>query len=265
MPAQTTVPPGAIARSAAGTRRTDGREEQRRVEFFRRRLVGGAGPFGAEAERKVDRRPVAGPDEGEHPATLGARDLGDNVRRRAEAVEAEALGIARHRERAVADKPGAEQGCSLGIAAVAAHGQAVALVGDAVVAIAAVPRVAGEERVGAQVLPPAPAIAAGAAGPAEPGDAHALPFGQALDARAEGRNSPHDLVPRHDRKPGLGEVAVHHMKIGAANTADRDPDQNFAGAGCRHRSLLQGERSAVAAINHGPHAGGVGHWRLMPR
>ena len=196
---------------------------------------------------------------------MGPRDLGDNVRRRAEAVEAEALGIARHRECAVADKPGAEQGCSLGVAPVAAHGQAVALVGDAVVAIAAVPRVAGEERVGAQVLPPAPAIAAGAAGPAEPGDADALPIAEALDTRAQGRNSAHDLVPRHDRKPGLGEVAVHHVEIGAANTADRDPDQNFAGAGLGNRPLLQGKRSAVAAINHGPHGGRVGHWRFMPR
>ena len=181
------------------------------------------------------------------------------MRRRAEAVEAEALGIARHRERAITDEPGAEQGCSLGVAPVAAHGQAVALVGDAVVAIATVTRVAGEERVGAQVLPPAPAIAAGAAGPAEPGDADALTLAESLDARAQGRNSAHDLVPRHDRKPGLGEVAVHHVEIGAANTADRDPDQNFAGAGLGNRPLLQGKRSAVAAINHGPHAGRVGH------
>ena len=166
---------------------------------------------------------------------------------------------------AVTDKPGAEQGCSLGVAPVAAHGQAVALVGDAVVAIAAVTRVAGEERVGAQVLPPAPAIAAGAAGPAEPGDADALTLAESLDARAEGRNSPHDLVPRHDRKPGLGEIAVHHVEIGAADAADRDPDQNFAGAGLGNRPLLQGKRSTVAAINHGPHDGRVGHRRFMPR
>ena len=265
MPAQTTVPPGAIARSAAGTKGTDRCEQQRRVEFFRRRLVGGAGPFGAEAEREVDGRPVVRPDEGEHPPALGARDLGDDMGRRAEAVEAETLGIARHREGAVTDEPGAEQGSSLGVAPVAAHGQAVALVGDAVVAIAAVPRVAGEESVRAQVLPPAPAIAAGAAGPAEPGDADALTLAEPLDAGAQGRDASHHLVPRHDRKPGLGEVAVHHVEIGAANTAGRNPDQNFARAGLGNRPLLHGERTAAAAINHGPHGGRVGHWRFMPR
>ncbi len=108
------------------------------------------------------------------------------------------------------------------VIAITGEREAVALIGDAVVAVAAVQGVAGEARVRAQVLPAAPAIAANAAGPAEPGDADALPFGEALDARAEGRDAPHDLVSRHDRQPGLRKVAVHHVEIGAADPAGRD-------------------------------------------
>ena len=120
---------GAAGRDGTERRRNqgaDGREEQRRVQLLGRPLVRGAGPFGAKAQREFDRRPVARPGEGENPAALGAGDLGDDVRRRAEAVQTEAFGIARHGERAVADEPGAEQWRRVDIAAPAAHGQAVA-------------------------------------------------------------------------------------------------------------------------------------------
>ena len=254
-----------MARSAAGTRAPTGANSSAASSSSGGALVRCAGPFGAEAAGEVDRRLIARPDEGEHAATLSPRHLGDDVRRRAEAVEPEPFGVARHGERAVADQPGAEQRRRMSIVALAGEGEAVAFVGDAVVAVAAVQGVAGEARVRAQVLPPAPAIAAGAAGPAEPGDADALPFAEPLDARAERRDAPHDLVPRHDRQPRLGQVAVHHVEIGAADPAGRNTNQDFARAGLGHRPFLQGERGAIAAINHGAHGGSAGHRRLTPR
>ena len=162
-------------------------------------------------------------------------------------------------------RPAQSSGAEWASSRVAGEGEAVALVGDAVFAVAAVQGVAGEARVRAQVLPAAPAIAAGAAGPAEPGDADSLSFGEPPYARAERRNVPHDLVSRHDRELRLGEVAVHHVEVGAADPAGRDANQDFPRAGLRHRSLLRGERGAVAAIDHGAHGGSPGHRRLMPR
>ena len=153
----------------------------------------------------------------------------------------------------------------MGVIPLAGEGEAVALVGDAVVAVAAVQGVAGEARVRAQVLPAAPTIAAGAAGPAEPGDADALPFGEAIHTRAERRDAPHNLVPRHHRQPGLREIAVHHVEVGAADAAGRDTDQDFARTRLGNGPLLRGERGSIAAINHGAHGGSPGHRRLTPR
>ena len=117
MPALTTVPPGAMARSAAGTRAPTGAKRSAASSSS------GGASFDAPAHSaprpagEVHRCAIAGPDEGEHPAALGARHLGDDVRRRAKAVQPEALGIARHRERAVADETGAEQRRRMGVVA----------------------------------------------------------------------------------------------------------------------------------------------------
>ena len=48
MPALTTAPPLALARSAAGISAPDRGEDDRAVELLRRRLVRGARPLGAE-------------------------------------------------------------------------------------------------------------------------------------------------------------------------------------------------------------------------
>ena len=66
------------------------REDDRRVELLRRRPVGGAGPLAAELPRERGGRVVAGADEAEQPPPLVACDLRDDVRGRAEPVEARA-------------------------------------------------------------------------------------------------------------------------------------------------------------------------------
>ena len=50
-----------------------------------------------------------------------------------------------------------------------------------------------------------------------------------------------DLVARHDGDLRLGEIAVHHVKVGATDPAGRDPDQNFARARHRIRHIHQYE------------------------
>jgi hypothetical protein len=107
MPPQTTRPPFLTAASAAGT--SAPREDDGGVEFFRRHLVGTAGPHRAERPREVLRRRVARACEGKHPPALPGCDLGQNVGGGAEAIEPERFALPRHAIAEPADQAGAEQ------------------------------------------------------------------------------------------------------------------------------------------------------------
>src|SRR3954454_20860306 len=100
MPAHTTTPPGASARSAAGTSAPTGAKTiaassssgagpiaspAHSAPISRR----DAGPLGADLARERLRRRVVRAREGEHAPALVAGYLGDDVRGGAEAVEAE--------------------------------------------------------------------------------------------------------------------------------------------------------------------------------
>ena len=71
--------------------RADRREDDGRVERLGRRLVGAAGPRRAQARARSPAPCVARPGEGEDLAALMPRHLRHDMRRRAEAVNAEAL------------------------------------------------------------------------------------------------------------------------------------------------------------------------------
>ena len=101
---------GAALRDGRERRRDElaGRgEDDRRVELLGRRAR--AGPLRAERAGERLRLVVALARHGEHAAALAPRDLRDDVRRGAEAVQAEPLGVAGEAQRAVADQPGAEE------------------------------------------------------------------------------------------------------------------------------------------------------------
>src|SRR5581483_5470102 len=106
-------------------------------------LVRRAGPLAAEPERERRGLVVSGPDEAEHAPSLMPRDLDDDVRRGAEAVETEPLGIAGEAERAVADQPGAQERRRLKIVVIVRNRQAVPLVDHDPFRVAAVEVVAG--------------------------------------------------------------------------------------------------------------------------
>ena len=149
--------PPALAhrRERRGNERADGREQDRGVERLGRRLVRSAGPFGAHraGERLAGR--IAGPGEGEHPPSLPSADLGDDVRGRAEAVEADRPPVPGHFERPPADQAGAKQRRGRDRIEVLGEREGEGRVGDRMGGEAAVAGVAGEERRVAQVLAPA--------------------------------------------------------------------------------------------------------------
>ncbi len=147
------------------------REHDHRVELLRRARERVAGPGGSEGAGERLSLGVVRASAGEDPAALGDGDLADDVRRGAEAVEADALAVAGEPERAVADEPRAEQRRSLLVRIAGGNREAVALVGDGELRVAAVEVVAGEAGAVAEVLAPCEAEPALAARPPEPRDA----------------------------------------------------------------------------------------------
>ena len=107
-------------------------------------------------------------------------------------------------------------------------GEAVALVRNCELRVAAVDGVAGEERAVAQVLMAREAVPAFAVSPAEPRHANT---GARLVSRASLENLADDLMPEHERKLRLGEVAVDDVQVGAAHTARANPKHDLARPG----------------------------------
>ena len=159
------------------------------------------------------------------------RHLRDDVRRRAEAVDADRSRVARHLQASPADETGAEQRRLFSRIGAFGQREAEGRVGYGVRGIAAVARVAGEKRVVAQVFALRRAIGTATAGVAEPWHADALPGFQAGDAGAERIDDPDDLVARRDRKPRLRQFAVDDVEVCAADSAGEDAQANFAGSG----------------------------------
>ena len=70
---------------------------------------------------------------------------------------------------------------------------------------------------------------------------------EAFDAGPQRVDAADDLVAGNDRQHRVGQVAVHHMQVGAADTAGRHPDTDLAGAGLPIGQLgpLQGRAESV--------------------
>src|SRR6187551_1585946 len=113
MPAQTTVPPFTTWRSATG----------RRLPTGAKMIAASSGSRGVRL-----RRHIARPREGKYFAPLETRNLGDDVRGRAEAVDSEAAGVTCRAERAIPDEPGAQPGRELPGRSVDRQAEAKALV-----------------------------------------------------------------------------------------------------------------------------------------
>src|SRR5260370_39076172 len=164
-----------------GHQRADRWEGEGGVEQRGRRFQRRPGPVRAEIARDPLGKRIAGPGEGIALAALEHRDLGDEVRRRAESIEAEPPRIARHAQRAMSDEPRAEQRRGLGVPVALRQRKAVALVGDCVLGVSTVELVSGEARQRAEVLPAALAEDAYAARPTQPRHSDTPAFDFAAD------------------------------------------------------------------------------------
>ena len=102
---------------------------------------------------------------------------------------------------------------------------------------------------------------------AEPGDADARAERQ-INAGAGRLDAADDLMPRNDRQLGIGEVAVDHMQVGAANAARLDPNANLPRPRLEFGPFLQREPIAGPPQDHGAHGARLDHervWWKRPR
>jgi hypothetical protein len=178
------------------------------------------------------------------------RHLADDVRRRAEAVDPEPLGIAGQAKRPVPDQARAQERRRLEILVPVGQREAEALVGHRHLGVAAVDVVARESGAVAEVLAARAAEAAGAVGPSEPRHADSLARREAL---AAGGHAPDDLVAGDEWELRLRELAVDDMDVGAADAAGGDLEQDLSGSGLRLREVGWPERLALPFQHHRAH------------
>lgn len=221
------MPPGRTWDSAIGTSSPTG-ANSRAASSGSGSLVAAARPGGTEAPGEGLGLAVAGAGEGVEDLATGVRQLGQDMRRGAEAIEAQPARFvaAGQPPGAIADQARAQQRRG-GPGIIDAEREAVAGVGHAVLGVAAVAGVTGELGALAEVLAPGPAGLAHAAGPAQPGHADPLasfkpclePGLKPSDALPQRIHLADDLVAGHQRQPGMLELAVDHVQIGAAYPA----------------------------------------------
>ena len=147
MPAQTTTPPFASDCKACGTSEPTGAKMIAASNLFGRSCRRIARPYCAELLRELLGGVIAGPSERKDLPPLMPSNLGDDVGRRAEAVDSQPPGLTGHHERSIADQTGAQQRRSLCIRIPGGDRKAIPLVRDHVLRITAVdcvPRKAGE-------------------------------------------------------------------------------------------------------------------------
>jgi hypothetical protein len=231
--------------------RADGREDDRRVELLRRLLVRAAGPGGAEIAREPLALLVAGAGERKDLAALVGRDLRDYVGGGAEAVEAQAFGVAAHAEGAVADQARAEQRRGLEVRVTFGDRETEAPFGHRALRVSAVYLVAGEAGVVAEVLPVRAAVAAGAVGVAEPGNADPITAREPVPALFHRADY---LVAGDQGQLRIRELAVHDVKVRPAHRAGVDPDQDPVRAWFRFGDLGGTQRLARRVEDHRAHS-----------
>ena len=127
-------------------------------------------------------------------------------------------------------------------------------VDQAEVGVPAVQVPAGEGRCQTQILLAATAEPAASVGTPQPGHPDPITDREPRDPFAAALDHPDHLVSRRDLGPFRREVALGQMKVGTADPATDDPDQQLVRAGLGNRPRDPSQRSGVdrAGLVHHP-------------
>ena len=166
-------------------------------------------------------------------------DLGDDVRGRAESVEAESLtGMdLAQAQRTKPDDAGTQERCGF---LILEHGRD--WVGerfpcDHIFRVAPVHVVPREPSLKTEVFSAACAELAASAGLEKPGQTSPVASTQGADLWTDAIHDAHDLMAGNDRVGRAGEVALYDVEIRPADGADPDTDPHLLRAGLRNRPV----------------------------
>ena len=148
-------------------------------------------------------------------------------------------------EGAVADDPGAQQGCRLGVGEDLGQGVGVGLVDDGELGVAPVGVPTGEGGRQAEVLVAATAEPARPARVAEPRDPDALADGEPRRTGAQLVDHADDLVTGRHIGATRGEIALGQVEVGPAHPAHRHPHAQLARSGMGLGTFDERERAVV--------------------
>jgi hypothetical protein len=198
--------------------------------------------------------------------TLRKRHLGGQVRRSAEAVDAElATGWQRRpSKRSIADDAGAQERRQLVVRIARRQRVGVSRWDDRVLGVSAVGVPAGVAGERTQVLGIPPAVPASTTGPAQPGDADSLPWLEAGDVVGRRHHPPDDLVSGNDIRRLGREISLGEMEVGSAHGTHQDADQDLAGIRLRHRQCRPAQRMAVGGFGLVDDPRGHLRWQVFP-
>jgi hypothetical protein len=176
------------------------------------------------------------------------------MRGRAEAVQAQGLAAARRAIGSKADESRAEQRGGLLVRVAARELQAIPLVGDEKLRIAAIERITRETGRVAKVLGAEPtAVPAAAASRAEPWHANTRAERQTRRLAAARNDAPDDFVARYDRVGDIWQLAVEDVQVRAAYAAGAHLEQHLARGGDGRGHRVEDERLAGPMQAHRPH------------
>ena len=219
--------------------RTDGRKDNRSIEFFRRHLVGTAGPNRAKFFRGLLCCFVARPSEHEEFAPFVNRNLRDQMRGVAKAIHAKAPRIARFAIGSITDQSRAKQRCNLDVVVTLRQMKTVSRIRDGELGVTAIDGVTGEARVIAKILSAGSAIRAIAIGPAKPRDSHAISDCEVRIFFADFFDLSDNLMTENQRQFRIGQFAIDNVKVSAANRAGADAHEQLSLAWLRLRHIAQ--------------------------
>src|SRR5262245_43758756 len=147
------------------------------------------------------------------------RNLCNDMRGCAKAVDSERACIARFDQRTIADETGTKQRRRGRVIVGFGNPEAKTLVGYREFGVAPVEGIAGETRILAEILQSGLAEDARAARPAEPGYAHPIAHGKSLTSWSDSTHASHDLVAWDQREFRMTQLTVDNVEVRAAHGA----------------------------------------------
>src|SRR4029453_16146198 len=120
--------------------------------------------------------------------------------------------------------------------------------------VTAIERVTGKARVITKILPAGSAIRAIAIGPPKPRDSDAISDCEVRILSADFFDLSDNLVTENQRQLRIGQFAIDHVKVGAANRAGPDTNEQLSPARLRLWHIAQLQRVFRFIENHGAHS-----------